>query len=146
MFESLYLVGGRASIKEHCRYNPFFLSAKSHHDHDKNKFMLNMVRGVPGLSDAERKKLGLEKETLFGSAMGIFKSKMLTVVKISHGYAVSNNEVALDTASSASIPRAMDLHEATLMQGILAYATGTDALVHKAKATREKHNRFHNNR
>ena len=140
---SLYLVGGRASIAEFCRENPFRLTSTHTDTFDQNKFTMRMTRGVPGISEAERKKLGLEKESFFSNAMGIFKKKMLTVVQILHGNAVSKEELALGTASSTSIPEAMQLHEATAMQGILAYSSGTDDLLRKAIDTREKHNRFH---
>lgn len=142
---SLYLVGGRASIEQFCRDNPFRLTSSVHEEHNARKFRLQVQRGVPGLSNAERKKLGLQKESLFGNAMGIFKSKMLTVVQITHGVAISNNDVALTSPSSITIPRAMHLFETTQLQGIMALTTGDDDLVAKAMSTRDKHNTYHRN-
>lgn len=131
---SLYLIGGRASIGAYCRDNPFTIQAGS-----GNCLVISMVRGVPGLSDKERKALGLKKEALMGKAMGVFKAKTLTVVQIQPG-TPTNDQIAMPKNSSVCIPDMIAFLEATLMDSITEFMGIDTGGVSSAKSQRYEHN------
>lgn len=133
---SLYLVGGRNSIIEFCRNNPFRLTAGQ-----GAKFAMRMVRGVPGLSEAERKKLGVEKEPFISNAIGIFKKKTLTIVQLLAANAVSANELAMPKPSSTCLPELIALHDSTMLTAIMATMSDDAKGVEKAFGGRTAHNR-----
>lgn len=132
---SLYLVGGRASIAEFCKDNPFRITSTQ-----GDRVAMEMARGVPGLTEEERKDLGIEKEAFLSTAMGIFKKKMITLIQIRYVGVPNADQLMMPKASSTCLPELIALHEATAVQVIMSSMSHDTEVLKGAVGTRHAHN------
>lgn len=132
--ESLYLIGGRASIAEYCRSHPFKITYQG-----TRPLVMQMVRGVPGISNKERVALGLKEEPLMSRAIGVFKSKTLTVLQIQSG-TPDEGGLALMRPSSDCIPELIALFEATMTDAMGEAMGFSSSGFSSAHAARKAHN------